>query len=150
MFCLKCSQISKVVLLSVFILANTITPSLSAPSRRIQEGVEVVLETTVYFYSMFAQCMQSAMPSKKYALDDLKTYVNYPSITTVGYAPRFTSNRKFFANMLNSPEFKSVLAADERQLKENMVMKMKYCDSVVMDEQLIKFMYDREVDQTKL
>ncbi|KAJ8727598.1 hypothetical protein PYW07_001717 [Mythimna separata] len=137
-------------MLSVLILANTITLSLSAKTPRVNEGVDIVFHTTTYFFMMFSNCVATTMPSKKFALDDLKNFVNYPSITTVGYAPKFTSNRKFFANLLSSPEFKKVLEADEKELRKNMVMKMQYCDSLVMDENLLKPMYDREVDQTKL
>lgn len=68
----------------------------------------------------------------------------------MGFAPRFTSNRKFFANLLSTPEFKNMVETDEKELRQNLINKMKYCDSVVMDEGLLQTMYDREVDQTKM
>ncbi|KAF9815887.1 hypothetical protein SFRURICE_009785 [Spodoptera frugiperda] len=129
--------------------------SLSAPyfvfcHCRSKEALAITLDTTIAFYAMFAGCISSSMPSMKFARDDLKSFVNYPSKTTVGFAPKFTSNRKFFANMISTPEFRNTLAKDEEELRQDLIRKMKFCDSVVMDQDLLQALYDREVDQSKM
>lgn len=83
-------------------------------------------------------------------MDDLKSFVNYPSKTTVGFAPKFTTNRKFFANMISTTAFKDMVAKDEEEIRRHFVGKLKYCDDVTMDENIIRDLYDREVDQGKI
>ncbi|CAB3257717.1 unnamed protein product [Arctia plantaginis] len=83
-------------------------------------------------------------------MDDLKSFVNYPSKTTVGFAPKFTGNRKFFANMISTLGFKEMLANDEEDLRKDFVKKLRYCDNAVMDENIMPELYDREVDQSKI
>lgn len=75
--------------------------------------------------------------------------MNFPAKTTVGFAPKFTTNRKFFANLISTPAFKEILAKDEIELRKNLVKKMQFCDSAVMNQDLLQDMYDREVDQAK-
>lgn len=87
--------------------------------------------------------------SFRFLFDDLQTFVNFPAKTTVGFAPKFTTNRKFFANLISTPAFKEILAKDEIELRKNLVKKMQFCDSAVMNQDLLQDMYDREVDQAK-
>ncbi|XP_047022567.1 uncharacterized protein LOC124631963 [Helicoverpa zea] len=138
--------ITKVVLCSVLILASL---SLCQASKSA-DALAITFDTTVAFYEMYMTCVNSEIPSMKFATDDLKSFVNYPSKTTVGFAPKFTSNRRFFANMVSHPEFRNTLARDEEELRAAMIRKMRYCDSVVMDQELLQPMYEREVDQSKI
>ncbi|KAI8424381.1 hypothetical protein MSG28_002907 [Choristoneura fumiferana] len=85
----------------------------------------------------------------KFLFDDLQTFVNFPAKTTVGFAPKFTTNRKFFANLISTPAFKEILAKDEIELRKNLVKKLQFCDSAVMNQDLLRDLYDREVDQAK-
>lgn len=82
--------------------------------------------------------------------DDIQKFINFPSKTTVGTAPKFTMNRKFFANMLSSAGFKQMVEEDEEALKKDLIKKLKYCDEATMDKELLKDFYDREVDQSKI
>lgn len=68
----------------------------------------------------------------------------------MGFAPKFTSNRKFFANMISTVEFKNTLQKDEEELRRGLIKKMRYCDSVIMDQEVMRDLYDREVDLTKM
>lgn len=52
--------------------------------------------------------------------------------------------------MISTVEFKNTLQTDEEELRHELIKKMKYCDAVVMDQDLLRDMYDREVDQTKM
>ncbi|KAF9414107.1 hypothetical protein HW555_007866 [Spodoptera exigua] len=117
---------------------------------RSREALAITLDTTIAFFAMYLKCVNSAMPSMRFAADDLKSFVIYPSKTTVGFLPKFTSNRRFFANMISTPEFRNALAKDEEELRADLMRKMRYCDSVVMDQDLLLALYDREVDQSKM
>lgn len=86
----------------------------------------------------------------RFLADNLHSYVNALSKTTVGYAPQFTANRKFFANMINTPAFKKMLENDLKSLHQNILDKVKFCDQSVVTQDVLKMFYDREVDQTKL
>ncbi|XP_022825574.1 uncharacterized protein LOC111355753 [Spodoptera litura] len=142
--------INKMFFYSAIIVAAIINHVSCNAEERSKEALAITLDTTIAFYTMFDRCINSAMPSMKFATDDLKSFVNYPSKTTVGFAPKFTSNRKFFANMISTPEFRNTLARDEEELRQDLIKKMKYCDVVVMDQDLLPALYDREVDQSKM
>ncbi|XP_050562370.1 uncharacterized protein LOC118268142 [Spodoptera frugiperda] len=142
--------INKMLFFSAIIVATIICHVSCNTEERSKEALAITLDTTIAFYAMFAGCISSSMPSMKFARDDLKSFVNYPSKTTVGFAPKFTSNRKFFANMISTPEFRNTLAKDEEELRQDLIRKMKFCDSVVMDQDLLQALYDREVDQSKM
>lgn len=83
-------------------------------------------------------------------MDNIHDFINFPSKTTVGFAPKFTNNRKFFANLLSAPAFKEMLANDEDELKRDIIKKLQYCDQAIMDQDLLRDFYDREVDLTKI
>ncbi|KAL0832829.1 hypothetical protein ABMA28_000989 [Loxostege sticticalis] len=102
------------------------------------------------FYNLFQRCRSSAMPNQQFHPDDIQKFINFPSKTTVGTAPKFTMNRKFFANMLSSAGFKQMVEEDEEALKKDLIKKLKYCDEATMDKELLKDFYDREVDQSKI
>ncbi|KOB64743.1 DNA ligase [Operophtera brumata] len=76
--------------------------------------------------------------------------MNPASITTVGLSVKYTTNRKFFANLLTTPEFMAMLAKDVAEIEQNQNKKMKYCEDVVMDEDILEEFYDKEVDPSKL
>lgn len=43
-----------------------------------------------------------------------------------------------------------MLAKDEEEIRKDLVKKLQYCDMNVMDKELLKDFYDREVDQSKI
>ena len=53
-------------------------------------------------------------------------------------------------NMISHPKFKNMLAADTAAVQKSMVDKMKFCDESTLDMEVLKQLYDREVDQTRL
>lgn len=53
-------------------------------------------------------------------------------------------------NMISHPKFKNLLATDLAAIQKSMVEKMKFCDESALDVEVLKQLYDREVDQTKL
>lgn len=79
----------------------------------------------------------------------MQTFILSPSRTTVGFAPKFIKNRKFFANLINTKFYKSMLHDDENTVKMNLIRKFEFCDEMIMDQNILKEFYDREVDQTK-
>lgn len=80
----------------------------------------------------------------------MKAFLYSPQRTTVGLAHKYTSNRKFFANLIYHKAFKAMLQEDESKLQRDIIKKLEYCDNVVMDQNMLKDFYDREVDQSKL
>lgn len=80
----------------------------------------------------------------------MKAFLYSPQRTTVGLAHKYTSNRKFFANLIYHKAFKTMLQEDENKLQRDVIKKYEYCDNVVMDQNILKNFYDREVDQSKL
>lgn len=80
----------------------------------------------------------------------MKNFINFPPRTTVGTSPKLISNRKFFANLVATTEFQQMLDKDVNSIRIDLIRKMKYCDSVVMDQDILNDFYDREVDQTKM
>ncbi|CAH2105794.1 unnamed protein product [Euphydryas editha] len=99
---------------------------------------------------IYTQCFETSMPNQRYMADNLHSYVNAFSKTTVGYSPQFTANRKFFANMINTLAFKKMLTKDIKSLHQNILEKIQFCDQSVLTQDVLKQFYDREVDQTKL
>lgn len=97
-----------------------------------------------YPYFLYQKCFC------RFLIDDVQRFVNYPSKTTVGLATKFTANRKFFANMITTTAFKEMLSKDAEEIWNNLIKKLKYCDEVVMDQELLKEFYDREVDPSKI
>lgn len=43
-----------------------------------------------------------------------------------------------------------MLQEDESKLQHDTIKKIQYCDNAVMDQNMLKDFYDREVDQSKL
>lgn len=80
----------------------------------------------------------------------MKAFLYSPQRTTVGLAHKYTSNRKFFANLISHKAFKTMLQEDEAKLQRDIIKKLEYCDNAVMDQNMLKDFYDREVDQSKL
>ncbi|CAG9559920.1 unnamed protein product [Danaus chrysippus] len=116
---------------------------------RTTEGFNIAYEVFDLYLRMFEHCYSTSMPNQRFLVDNLHSYINAYSKTTVGYAPVFTDNRKFFANMINTADFKRTLQKDVAVLQSNIVEKMKFCDDSIMTESALKSLYDREVDQTK-
>lgn len=83
-------------------------------------------------------------------MDNLQGFIFSPARTTVGFAPKFVTNRKFFANLISTKFFKSMIHQDEKAVLMNLVKKMEFCDEMIMDESMLQEFYDREVDQSKL
>nr|XP_034829667.1 uncharacterized protein LOC117986853 [Maniola hyperantus] len=117
---------------------------------RITAALKIATDVYGNYKQMFTSCLKTSMSNQRFLVDNLHSYINAFSKTTVGYAPQFTGNRKFFANMINTATFKNVLEKDVATLQTNFVEKMKFCDSSVMDTESLRQYYDREVDQTKL
>ncbi|RVE54053.1 hypothetical protein evm_001176 [Chilo suppressalis] len=101
---------------------------------RAESGYELAQNIMEYYSDMFNECIDVASPSQQFLSDNLQSFVNYPSKTTVGIAPKFTSNRKFLANLLSTTAFKKMLAADEEELTKEFVRKLRYCDATIMDQ----------------
>lgn len=80
----------------------------------------------------------------------MQAFIFSPARTTVGFAPKFVTNRKFFANLISTKFYKSMIREDEKVVKQNFVKKLEFCDEMIMDENMLKEFYDREVDQSKL
>ncbi|KPJ19516.1 hypothetical protein RR48_11143 [Papilio machaon] len=119
-------------------------------NKRVLTAFTIAFGTANDFYAMFQQCVETFMPNEHFIMDNLFGYVNYPMKTTVGSSPDFTSNRKFFANLISTPAFKEMLAKDTREIRMSYYLKMKYCDVAVLDQQILRDFYDHEVDQTKV
>ncbi|CAB3257714.1 unnamed protein product [Arctia plantaginis] len=119
-------------------------------SIRYEEAKAAAFETFNAFQHMFITCAMSTMPEQHFKSGELKNFVNYPPKTTIGLAPKFTSNRKYFANLISSIGFKTMLANDEEEIRRDKVRKLKYCDKVIMDVNVLKEFYDREIDLTKM
>lgn len=79
----------------------------------------------------------------------MQQFINRPARTTVGLAPKFTANRKFFANMITTSAFKEMLSKDEDEIWASLIKKIKYCDQVVMDQDILKEYFGRD-DPTKI
>lgn len=90
------------------------------------------------------------MVSYSFMIDNVQSHINYPAKTTVGIGVKFTNNRRYFANLISTPQFKEMLAKDEEALRNGFIEKMKYCNDVIMDKEILNDFYDREVDQSKL
>lgn len=86
----------------------------------------------------------------RFLVDNLQAYIFSPARTTVGFGPKFVTNRKFFANLISTKFYKTMINQDELTVKKNLVKKMEFCDEMIMDENMLKEFYDREVDQSKL
>lgn len=52
--------------------------------------------------------------------------------------------------MITTTAFKEMLSKDAEEIWNNLIKKLKYCDEVVMDQELLKEFYDREVDPSKI
>ncbi|XP_053603635.1 uncharacterized protein LOC128671300 [Plodia interpunctella] len=133
------------VFLFLTLFINKSLSSEYAQSAKLVAAKEIAEVVKNAFISMFMRCVSTPM-NNQFSIDNLQSFVNYESKTTVGFAPKFTGNRRFFANMIGTPQFKNMLEEDEEQLRKSMVQKMKYCDEVVMDEELLKDFYDKEVE----
>ncbi|XP_026321973.1 uncharacterized protein LOC113231709 [Hyposmocoma kahamanoa] len=112
---------------------------------------KIIAETTLTdFFMLYWNCVTTTMPKQRFLVDNLQTFILSPARTTVGFAPKFIKNRKFFANLINTKFYKSMLQQDENTVKMNLIKKLEFCDEMIMDQNLLKEFYDREVDQTKL
>ncbi|XP_032513026.1 uncharacterized protein LOC116766992 [Danaus plexippus] len=127
---------------------ETVTPDKTV-IYKATEGFQIASQVFDLYLRMFEHCYSTSMPNQRFLVDNLHSYINAYSKTTVGYAPVFTDNRKFFANMINTADFKRTLQRDIAVLQHNIVQKMKFCDDSIMTESALKSLYDREVDQTK-
>ncbi|CAB3239295.1 unnamed protein product [Arctia plantaginis] len=92
-------------------------------SIRYEEAKAAAFETFNAFQHMFITCAMSTMPEQHFKSGELKNFVNYPPKTTIGLAPKFTSNRKYFANLISSIGFKTMLANDEEEIRRDKVFK---------------------------
>ncbi|XP_050343563.1 uncharacterized protein LOC126769055 [Nymphalis io] len=117
---------------------------------RIQHATKVAKGVFQAYANLYYSCITTSMPHDRFMADNLHSYINAFSKTTVGHAPQFTANRKFFANMISAPAFKKILTKDVSVLQNNLLDKIKFCDESVVNQDVLKQMYDREVDQTKL
>ncbi|XP_023942453.2 uncharacterized protein LOC112048973 [Bicyclus anynana] len=117
---------------------------------KFNKAIKIANDVFGEYYHMFDECINTPMSNQRFMVDNLNSYINDFSKTTVGYAPLFTSNRKFFANMLNTAAFKNMMEKDINTLHLNYLEKMKFCDESVMDQDSLRQFYDKEVDQTKL
>ncbi|XP_063392265.1 uncharacterized protein LOC134677767 [Cydia fagiglandana] len=100
------------------------------------------------FFDLYTECVHSTI-KQDLIIDDIQSYLFYPAKTTVGYAPKFTQNRRFFANLIGTPEFHRMLNKDLEKLRGSFVEKLKKCDSIVMDEHRLNEMLDRPVHGVK-
>ncbi|XP_045765502.1 uncharacterized protein LOC123867497 [Maniola jurtina] len=119
-------------------------------NQRVAAALKIAMPVYGNYKQLFTLCLKTSMSNQRFLVDNLHSYINAFSKTTVGYAPQFTGNRKFFANMINTAAFKNTLEKDVATIQRNFVEKMKFCDSSVMDTENLRQYYDREVDQTKL
>ncbi|XP_047528901.1 uncharacterized protein LOC125065378 [Vanessa atalanta] len=117
---------------------------------RVQQASKVAKGVFDTYWKLYITCIITSMPHERFMSDNLHSYINAFSKTTVGHAPQFTANRKFFANMISTPAFKKTLMKDIRVLQNNLLEKIKFCDESVVNQDILKQLYDREVDQTKL
>ncbi|XP_045494496.1 uncharacterized protein LOC123693443 [Colias croceus] len=118
--------------------------------QRKTEGNEIAESVMTELIDMFIKCYSTSMPNQRYFVDNINIYINTPSKTTVGVADKFTTNRKFFANMISTTAFKNMLATDVKELKKNMAKKLRYCDDSIMNQEILNEFYEREVDQTRM
>ncbi|XP_068631364.1 uncharacterized protein [Battus philenor] len=137
-------------ILSLKLIHTVTAPRINPMDERVSKGFSIAFEIANVFYEMFQQCVDTNMPNEHFLTDNLHGYVYYPMKTTVGSSPKFTSNRKFFANLINTPGFKETLAKDVWEMRMAFYNKMKYCDEAILDQQVLKDFYDHEVDQTKV
>lgn len=49
--------------------------------------------------------------------------------------------------MISNTAFKEMITKDEEYITTNFVEKLKFCDAAVMDQEFLKFYYDRDIDQ---
>ncbi|CAK1598836.1 unnamed protein product [Parnassius mnemosyne] len=140
------------IIFTIFQLVQIAVSSVLDPmiGSRLSAAFQIAFETTSNFYEMFEQCVNTPMPNQQFITDNLHNFVNYPMKTTVGFNPKYSSNRKFFANMISTPAFKEILTKDVYEMRIGYLKKMKYCDEAIMDQQILKDFYDREVDQSKV
>ncbi|XP_039750091.1 uncharacterized protein LOC120626598 [Pararge aegeria] len=118
--------------------------------KKVTPALQIANEVFNHYKVLFLVCIETPMSNQRFLVDNLHSYINAFSKTTVGYAPQFTSNRKFFANMINTAVFKNMLEKDVVTLQKNFLEKMKFCCSSVMNQDTLRQFYDREVDQTKI
>lgn len=103
----------------------------------------------MYFFSIYWKC--KFINVGRFLTDNLQSFIYSPARTTVGFPPKYvTTNRKFFANLISTKYYKAMIRQDERTVKKNLIKKLEYCDEMIMDENMLKEFYDREVDQSKL
>ncbi|XP_046963475.1 uncharacterized protein LOC124532564 [Vanessa cardui] len=117
---------------------------------RVEHATKVAKTVFLTYWDRYISCFTTSMPHERFMSDNLHSYINAFSKTTVGHAPQFTANRKFFANMISAPAFKRTLMKDISVLQNNILEKIKFCDESVVNQDLLRQLYDREVDQTKL
>lgn len=86
----------------------------------------------------------------RFLTDNLQSFLYSPPRTTVGLEHKYTSNRKFFANLISHKFFKAMVREDESKLQRDIIKKLEYCDEAVMDQKMLNDFYDREVDQSRL
>ncbi|CAH2071222.1 unnamed protein product, partial [Iphiclides podalirius] len=102
--------------------------------KRVVEAKKIAKNAINSFLEMFLLCLETPMSNQQFLTDDLHGFVNYPMKTTVGISPKYTSNRKFFANLMNTPAFKEILAKDINKMRLDFYKKLKYCDEATMDQ----------------
>ncbi|XP_061710982.1 uncharacterized protein LOC133520527 [Cydia pomonella] len=138
----------------IFTMLNFFPGSMMAEienaTEKFNEAYVIAKDVLSDFFELFQACMESTMANQNFIIDDLQSYLFYPAKTTVGYAPKFTSNRRFFANLIGTPEFHHMMDKDLVKLKENYIRKLKACDVIVMDEHLLDDMLDRAYETSMI
>ncbi|XP_045490059.1 uncharacterized protein LOC123690548 [Pieris rapae] len=130
--------------LCMIFLKLTVIRCDSSLTKKQDEGFGIAREIVRNFKNMFFECTVTSMPQQNFFVDNVQVFINSPSKTTVGVGEKFTTNRKFFANMISTTAFKTMLDHDVKELKKDIVSKLKFCDDAIMNPDLLKDFYVRE------